>query len=43
MTGSGSAVFAAMPQEAALPEPPEAWQLRQCSNLAFHPLVGWAA
>jgi 4-diphosphocytidyl-2-C-methyl-D-erythritol kinase len=43
MTGSGSAVFAAMPQEAALPEPPEGWQLRQCSNLAFHPLAGWAA
>ena len=46
MTGSGSAVFAALPQEAALsslPEPPEDWQLRQCSNLAFHPLVGWAA
>lgn len=43
MTGSGSAVFAAMPQEAVLPAPPEGWQFRQCSNLAFHPLVGWAA
>ncbi len=42
MTGSGSAVFAVMPQEAVLPAPPEGWQLRQCSNLAFHPLVGWA-
>lgn len=42
MTGSGSAVFAVMPQEAVLPEPAEGWQLRECSNLAIHPLGGWA-
>ena len=45
MTGSGSAVFAALPQEAvlsSLSEHPEGWQLRQCSNLALHPLCGWA-
>lgn len=45
MTGSGSAVFAAMPQEAHLPQAPElpaGWQMRQCSNMAVHPLAGWA-
>jgi 4-diphosphocytidyl-2-C-methyl-D-erythritol kinase len=46
MTGSGSSVFAKMPQgphEAELVEAPAGWQVRQCSNLAVHPLVGWAA
>jgi len=46
MTGSGSSVFAKMPQgphEAELLEAPAGWQVRQCSNLAVHPLVGWAA
>lgn len=42
MTGSGSAVFAAMAQEATLADPPEGWQLRQCGNLGLHPLSGWA-
>jgi 4-diphosphocytidyl-2-C-methyl-D-erythritol kinase len=42
MTGSGSAVFAVMPHEAELADPPQDWQLRQCSNLAAHPLWGWA-
>jgi len=42
MTGSGSAVFAVMPHEAELPQSPSGWQLRQCDNLAVHPLVGWA-
>jgi 4-diphosphocytidyl-2-C-methyl-D-erythritol kinase len=42
MTGSGSSVFAAMPQDAELAEAPEGWQVRKCSNLADHPLVGWA-
>jgi 4-diphosphocytidyl-2-C-methyl-D-erythritol kinase len=42
MTGSGSAVFAVMPHEAELPPGPHGWQLRQCSNLVVHPLVGWA-
>ncbi|MBT2322892.1 4-(cytidine 5'-diphospho)-2-C-methyl-D-erythritol kinase [Variovorax paradoxus] len=42
MTGSGSSVFAAMPHEAELAEAPSGWQVRKCSNLAVHPLVGWA-
>ncbi|MDM0012440.1 4-(cytidine 5'-diphospho)-2-C-methyl-D-erythritol kinase [Variovorax sp. J22P168] len=42
MTGSGSSVFAAMPQEAELAEAPQGWQVRKCSNLAVHPLAGWA-
>lgn len=41
MTGSGSAVFAAMTHDVELNDPPEGWQVRQCSNLATHPLVGW--
>jgi 4-diphosphocytidyl-2-C-methyl-D-erythritol kinase len=43
MTGSGSSVFAAMPHDAELASAPPGWQLRKCSNLAIHPLVGWAA
>ena len=45
MTGSGSSVFAKMPQgpqEAELAKAPTGWQVRQCSNLAVHPLWGWA-
>jgi 4-diphosphocytidyl-2-C-methyl-D-erythritol kinase len=42
MTGSGSSVFAAMPHEAELAVPPQGWQVRKCSNLVVHPLVGWA-
>ena len=46
MTGSGSAVFAPVQhplnwvrvQESA----PAHWQVRQCSKLDVHPLVGWA-
>ncbi|HKR46344.1 MAG TPA: 4-(cytidine 5'-diphospho)-2-C-methyl-D-erythritol kinase [Paraburkholderia sp.] len=43
MTGSGSSVFAAMRHDAELAEAPLGWQVRKCSNLAVHPLVGWAA
>lgn len=43
MTGSGSSVFAVMPHEAELAKAPRGWQVRKCSNLAIHPLVGWAA
>jgi 4-diphosphocytidyl-2-C-methyl-D-erythritol kinase len=43
MTGSGSSVFAAMPREAEFAEAPPGWQVRKCSNLAVHPLEGWAA
>jgi 4-diphosphocytidyl-2-C-methyl-D-erythritol kinase len=45
MTGSGSSVFAKLPQapqEAELLEAPRGWQVRQCSNLEVHPLCGWA-
>jgi len=46
MTGSGSSVFTALPPNAGrieLAQAPEGWQVRECSNLAVHPLVGWAA
>ena len=43
MTGSGSAVFARMPQELALVAAPAGWRARECGNLEAHPLVGWAA
>jgi 4-diphosphocytidyl-2-C-methyl-D-erythritol kinase len=45
MTGSGSAVFAAMqdaPHEAELAQAPPGWQVRKCCNLDVHPLEGWA-
>ena len=42
MTGSGSSVFAAMPHDVELADAPLGWQLRKCSNLAIHPLAGWA-
>jgi 4-diphosphocytidyl-2-C-methyl-D-erythritol kinase len=42
MTGSGSTVFAAMPHDIDLADAPEGWRVRKCSNLAVHPLVGWA-
>lgn len=50
MTGSGSAVFAPMAQAvgqavapaAALLPAPAGWQVRECSNLEVHPLMGWA-
>jgi 4-diphosphocytidyl-2-C-methyl-D-erythritol kinase len=49
MTGSGSAVFAKIADDKALLDPPTGiknppagWQVRICSNLEAHPLVGWA-
>ncbi len=42
MTGSGTAVFAQLPHDVSLADAPEAWQARRCSNLAAHPLMGWA-
>jgi 4-diphosphocytidyl-2-C-methyl-D-erythritol kinase len=42
MTGSGSAVFAHLLQEIELKDAPSGFQLRLCSNLDVHPLVGWA-
>jgi 4-diphosphocytidyl-2-C-methyl-D-erythritol kinase len=46
MTGSGSAVFAHLPQEADLAvmnmaEAPGDWKIRKCSNLEVHPLAAW--
>lgn len=45
MTGSGSAVFARLTQDADARIPdtlPADWSARLCSNLAAHPLRGWA-
>lgn len=44
MTGSGSAVFAHLPQGAIWDAAtvPKAFQVRQCSSLDVHPLHGWA-
>jgi len=44
MTGSGSAVFAQLPQDANWPESsgaPDDWIIRRCGNLQAHPLAGW--
>lgn len=44
MTGSGSAVFAQLPQGAGLPQcsgAPDNWTIRKCGNLGAHPLAGW--
>ena len=41
MTGSGSAVFAQIPNEMTLSDAPGDWQIRQCGNLEAHPLAGW--
>lgn len=43
MTGSGSAVFALLPPTGVVPQVPGGWQVRVCSNLDAHPLVGWAS
>ena len=42
MTGSGSAVFAHLLHEVDLKSAPDAMQVRLCSSLEVHPLVGWA-
>jgi 4-diphosphocytidyl-2-C-methyl-D-erythritol kinase len=42
MTGSGSAVFAKIPDAQSLKDAPSGWQVRICGNLEAHPLVGWA-
>jgi 4-diphosphocytidyl-2-C-methyl-D-erythritol kinase len=42
MTGSGSAVFAQLLHGIDLQSAPDALQVRLCSNLDVHPLVGWA-
>ena len=42
MTGSGSAVFARLPDRGQqLHIAPSGWTVHQCSNLQTHPLAGW--
>ena len=42
MTGSGSAVFARLPDRGQrLQIAPSGWTVHQCSNLQTHPLAGW--
>ncbi|GAB1387075.1 4-(cytidine 5'-diphospho)-2-C-methyl-D-erythritol kinase [Melaminivora sp.] len=41
MTGSGSAVFAAISHDVDLFDAPAAWQVKICDNLGLHPLAGW--
>jgi len=43
MTGSGSAVFAQLPDGVLIDSAPQDWQMRICSNMAVHPQAGWAA
>ena len=43
MTGSGSAVFAKLPDGVLIGSAPHNWQMRICSNMAAHPQAGWAA
>lgn len=43
MTGSGSAVFAKLPDGVLINSVPHNWQMRICSNMAVHPQAGWAA
>jgi 4-diphosphocytidyl-2-C-methyl-D-erythritol kinase len=42
MTGSGSAVFAQLPDGVLPSAAPHGWQMQVCSNMAVHPLAGWA-
>jgi 4-diphosphocytidyl-2-C-methyl-D-erythritol kinase len=42
MTGSGSAVFAHLMHAVDLQNAPDAMQVRVCSSLDVHPLLGWA-
>lgn len=42
MTGSGSAVFAQLLHEIDVTSAPDALQIKVCSNLDVHPLLGWA-
>lgn len=42
MSGSGTAVFAALPAGMQTPEDaPTGWRLRVCSNMDVHPLADW--
>ncbi|MBU6224996.1 MAG: 4-(cytidine 5'-diphospho)-2-C-methyl-D-erythritol kinase [Burkholderiales bacterium] len=41
MTGSGSAVFAQLPEHIEVDNPPQHWRVQICRNMAFHPLREW--
>lgn len=41
MTGSGTAVFAHLPQGQQVLSAPSAWVMKTCSNLDVHPLFDW--
>lgn len=41
MTGSGTAVFAHLPQTTNLAGAPGDWVVRECSNMDAHPLLDW--
>lgn len=43
MTGSGTAVFAQMPQTMQLTTAPGDWTVRECSNMDVHPLLDWCS
>jgi 4-diphosphocytidyl-2-C-methyl-D-erythritol kinase len=43
MTGSGTAVFAQMPQAMQLTTAPGDWTVRECSNMDVHPLLDWCS
>lgn len=43
MTGSGSAVFASVPEAFRAADAPDGWRVRVCSGMDVHPLQGWAA
>lgn len=41
MTGSGTAVFAQLPQAVDLTDAPGDWMVRECGNMDAHPLLDW--
>ena len=41
MTGSGTAVFAQLPQAMNPADAPGDWTVRECSNMDAHPLLDW--
>lgn len=43
MTGSGSAVFAPLSDDADLSDAPGDWQVYKCNSLERHPLIDWLA
>lgn len=43
MTGSGTAVFAQLPQAVDLSDAPSHWVVQVCSNMDAHPLLDWCS